>query len=138
MIKGVVSGFQPRSEQIGTGSGTRMLIVWDFRIERKDSTGQPMPRVAVEMRGTSFIGSISNGDVVEVNAAFSPGQVVEARQVRNLTSGAMVTAKGEELMRLSRLVHFVIVVPLFIAAVVFIVFVASVIFGGHPPSRFFR
>jgi hypothetical protein len=117
MIKGTVSSFQQRTEQINTGTGPRSLVVWDFRIEQRDSTGQPMPRVAVEMRGRSFIGSINNGDVVEIDARFRPGQVLQVRRLRNLTSGAVVTAKGAQLMRLSRFISLVIFVVLVIVIV---------------------
>jgi DNA helicase TIP49 (TBP-interacting protein) len=117
MIKGAVSGFQPRSEQVG--SGPRVLIVWDFRIEQKDPTGQPMPRAAVEMRGRSFIGSINNGDVVAIDAPFNAGQVLQVSRVRNLTSGTMVTAKGAHSAVLSRVIFILILLP-FIAFIVII------------------
>lgn len=120
MIKGTVSGFQQRFEQIYTAVGLRTLVVWDFRIERRDPTGQPMPRAAVEMRGASFIGSINNGDEVEIDAPFRPGQVLQARLVRNRTSGAVVKAKGTR-----RLFSRVISVVLTIVAVVFILWVWS-------------
>lgn len=94
VIKGAVSSFQQRTEQIWTTIGPRLITVWDFRLERSDPiTGKPLPRVAVQMRGRKFIGSIVNGDIVEVSDAGKPGKVVQTRRVRNLTSSADVMAQ---------------------------------------------
>jgi hypothetical protein len=99
ILSGTVSGFQQRTEQTQTAGGPRMVVVWDFRLERKDQNGQALPRVAVEMRGTEFIGSVQNGDAVEIDAPFHAGEVVQPRRVRNLTSGAVVTAREIALRR---------------------------------------
>ncbi len=85
-IKGTVSGFQQRYEPTGRGLSR---LVWDFRLERQDAAGNALPRVAVQMRGRSFEGSVANGDQVEVEGSPREG-VILARRVRNLTSNATV------------------------------------------------
>jgi hypothetical protein len=113
-IRGEVSGFQQRSEQVTVGNGTRFLYVWDFRIEQKDAAGKPMPRAAVEMRGTSFSGSLANGDMVEIEDSFESGKLLTPGRVRNLTSGIFVKARGESTLRWSK----------WISILVFLIFVA--------------
>jgi hypothetical protein len=52
-----------------------MLVVWDFRVERQDADGNPLPRVQVEMHRNSISGSIANGDwgdVTETREAQEP------------------------------------------------------------------
>jgi len=99
LIRGTVSGFRERYEQPQMADRYRPLIVWGFRLERSDSAGNPLPRAAVEMRGTRFQGSISDGDVVEIDQAYRRGVLVTASTVRNLTSGSTVVATGENLAR---------------------------------------
>ncbi len=90
-IKGRVSGMQQRGEAALRTS----WAVWDFRLERIDANGKPLPRVPVEMRGRRFEGSIANGDLVEIDGArWTPGQVLHTRQVRNATTGVTVRARG--------------------------------------------
>jgi hypothetical protein len=71
-----------------------MLTVWDFRIERQDAAGKPLPRAQVEMRGNSIHGTIANGDWVEIDTNWRQGKVVHTRTVRNLSSNSTVHAKG--------------------------------------------
>lgn len=92
LIKGTVSSFQQRTEQLSTSSGVRLNIVWNFRIERFDDAKRSLPRVAVQMSGVRFLGSITNGDVVEIDAPYVEGRVVVTNQVKNLTAGSMVEA----------------------------------------------
>jgi hypothetical protein len=40
LIRGVVVGMQPRIESQGRG----VVTIWDFRLERHDAAGNPMPR----------------------------------------------------------------------------------------------
>ncbi|MEU0885889.1 hypothetical protein ABZ345_45560 [Lentzea sp. NPDC005914] len=89
--KGRVSGYTPRAE-----AGVfrkRQTLVWDFRLERHDGTGQPLPRVAVELRAKYYRGgSISNGDVVELWGRQSRNGVVVVNSVKNLTAGSVIRA----------------------------------------------
>jgi hypothetical protein len=91
MIKGKVSGFRERSEVGQFDQRVRPILVWDFRLERFEPSGKPLPRVAVEMRGYSFSGLIANGDVVEIDQPDVPGQLIRTDAVRNLTSNSTVT-----------------------------------------------
>jgi hypothetical protein len=89
-IKGRVSGMQQRAEVALRTS----WAVWDFRLERTTSDGKPLPRVPVEMRGRRFEGSITNGDVVEIAANWTQGQILHTREVHNATTGVTVKARG--------------------------------------------
>jgi hypothetical protein len=119
VIRGEVSGFQQRSEQVNTGTGPRFIYVWDFRIEQRDPAGKAMPRAAIEMRGTSFSGSVNNGDTVEVEGSFKSGELLRPSEIRNLTSGIIVAAHGERALRRSKwigLLVFLIFGTLVVAA----------------------
>jgi hypothetical protein len=70
-------------------SGGRNILVWDFRIERKDSSVEQTP-VAVEMRGYAFEGSIANGDEVEIVGQPIDRKVLHISAAYNLTSNALV------------------------------------------------
>lgn len=87
--KGQVSGFQSRFE-----ARRGPVIVWDFRLERRDPSGNPLPRVPVEMRGRAFVGSINNGDWVEVSGQWRRGVILRPARVMNLSTGVVVRAKG--------------------------------------------
>lgn len=89
-FRGNVSGFRPRTEQAGRG----YVTIWDFRIERFDPQGRPLPRVPVEMRGTRFDGAINEGDLVEVDGEWREGQTLHTGHVKNLTTAADVHAHG--------------------------------------------
>ncbi len=89
-IKGRVSGMQQRAEVALRTS----WAVWDFRLERTAADGKPLPRVPVEMRGRRFEGSITNGDVIEIDADWTQGKILHTRQVRNGTTGVTVKARG--------------------------------------------
>jgi hypothetical protein len=89
--KGKVSGYLPRTE--GGVFRRRQTLVWDFRLERYDPNGTPLPRVAVEMRAKYYRGgSINNGDVVEVWGSQSRSGVVRVSSAKNLTAGTMIRA----------------------------------------------
>src|SRR5262249_32852851 len=83
---GRVSGFSTRFEH----SGRSPITVWSFRLERVNQAGRPMSRVPVEMRGRQMLGSINNGDVVEIEQRWRPGRVLLARRAKNLTTGSYV------------------------------------------------
>ena len=55
VFRGIVSGLQQRVEFVRSVSH----FVWDFRLERRDDKGEPLPRVAVQMRGRTLKGSIA-------------------------------------------------------------------------------
>lgn len=91
VYKGRVSGFMPRSES--SVYRRRMTLVWDFRVERMDAVGRPLPRIAAEMRGKYFRGgSISNGDVVELSGRQTRSGLVTVSRVNNLTAGTVIHA----------------------------------------------
>ncbi|GIF96960.1 hypothetical protein [Catellatospora citrea] len=89
---GIVNGFQQRQEMIGR----TYFTVWNFRLERSDEAGRPLPAIPVEMKGRYFNGAISNGDLVDVGRSFTPGKLVRTNRVRNATVGVDVSAVGRQ------------------------------------------
>jgi hypothetical protein len=91
-ITGEARGFQSRTESRGPQSPAE--IVWTFRVERYDTDGNRLPPVPVEMRSDSFEGFINEGDVVAVPGRWREGQILHATTLRNITTGALVTARS--------------------------------------------
>jgi hypothetical protein len=73
-----------------------MVYVWTFRLDRHDSSGQPLPTVTVAMTGTELNGLLNNGDLVEVKVPrkWQFGEVLATRAIRNLTGNMTVEAHG--------------------------------------------
>lgn len=94
MVTGRVSAFQERLERPHTHEAFRPVIIWSFRLERQDEQGQPLPRVAVEMRGTTYSGTIAPGDWVRVDQDWEPGSTLRTHRLTNLTTNSTVIAKG--------------------------------------------
>jgi hypothetical protein len=97
-IRGTVRGFQARTETtVQLKNQTWNLIVWTFRIERRDSHGNRLQPVPVEMRGFWFGGFLNEGDEVEVcSPDWREGATIYATEVRNVTTQSKVyTIKAE-------------------------------------------
>ncbi|NUR69675.1 MAG: hypothetical protein HOU81_02545 [Hamadaea sp.] len=107
---GVVTGLQQRQEM----AGRTYFQVWNFRLERRDAQGGPLPPVPVEMRARSFRGQIANGDVVEIPSSSRP------MRLKNLTTGATVKARGRPHPFL-RGVGLTLFLILFVCVAIFIV-----------------
>ena len=122
-IVGEARGVQARSEQ-DLLTPQRQFTVLTFRVERFDRAGNRLPPVAVQMRGRTFEGAISEGDWVEVEVAVAgaPSDTLHVDRVRNLTTTAVVRAKGEE-----RSLSFWVVVGVVVLIVVVIFVVAIMI-----------
>ncbi len=120
-IVGEARGVQARSEQ-DLLTPQRQFTVLTFRVERFDRAGNRLPPVAVQMRGRTFEGAISEGDWVEVAVAGAPSDTLHVDRVRNLTTTAVVRAKGEE-----RSLSFWVVVGVVVLIVVVIFVVAIMI-----------
>lgn len=91
-IEGEARGIRYRMEH----DKGNALYIWSFRVERYDAAGNRLPPVPVEMRGRSFHGFINEGDRVRVQGR-GKGGVIKARKVRNLTTGARVEVKANDM-----------------------------------------
>jgi hypothetical protein len=116
---GQVRGIQVRSEPYGQGE---QQTVWSFRVERYDpATGDRLLLVPVEIRGLSFEGSIAEGDWVCVHGRRKAG-TVRATRVEDLTTSAVVEAKGvPEWLKVMLIVFVILFVVIVVAAVVFMI-----------------
>lgn len=94
MVTGRVSAFQERFERPHSHEAFRPVIVWDFRLERQDDQGQPLPRVAVEMKGTTYTGTVTQGDWVRIDQEWEPGTTLRTDRLTNLTTNSTVIARG--------------------------------------------
>jgi hypothetical protein len=118
-IVGEVRGFQNRTESRGPQYPTH--IVWTFRVERHDEHGDRLSAVPVEMRSKSFEGFINEGDRVEIPGRWREGQLVRPRRLRNLTTGALVRARGAANWKMFvKVVFFIALLALFAAFAKFI------------------
>jgi hypothetical protein len=80
--------------------------MFTFRIECQGEDGETIAVVPVEMRGLSFRGSLSEGDVVQIAREWRLGDTLEPREIDNLTTGGRFRAKG--LRRNQQLVGFLV------------------------------
>lgn len=120
VVEGQARGLQSRSEQGGDGYHE---AVWSFRVERYDGTGRRVLLVPVEMRGRTFEGSINDGDWVRAEGRLRGG-TLRATLVQNLTTGAVVRAKGYPKP------FIVVFIVVFLLIVVFIAWIALFIFSA--------
>jgi hypothetical protein len=91
---GVARAVSWRTENTVWGQSPVTTTVLNFRVDRFDDNGDPLPSLAVEMRGRRFRGNVNDGDWVEVPGSWRLGELNEPRRVRNLTTGTFVQAKG--------------------------------------------
>jgi hypothetical protein len=94
-IRGTVRAFQARNETTYESTYKGKIqwtqIVWTFRIERRDSHGNRLPPVPVEMRAYWFAGSLNDGDEIEVYGPnYREGTTIYATQLMNLTTRSTV------------------------------------------------
>lgn len=121
-IRGRVSAMQQRQEiegyhQMGRTKVPTYGIVWSFRLQPTGPDGNPPPPVAIEMRAPSFLGSIGNGDEVEVEARdYAPGSILFPTEIRNLTTNSIVRAAPKASTWL-RIRWLVLVIFLFITGI---------------------
>jgi hypothetical protein len=116
-IRGQVSGFQQRFE-VSRGHN---VSVWDFRLERFDTNDVALPRIPVEMRGLSFDGAILNGDTVEVSGHWRDGKTLRVEHVRNLATGAVISAaQPSRAGRFFAVLFTLVFLAAFVAAALFI------------------
>jgi hypothetical protein len=111
-VRGVVHGIEQRVEW---GSAQQSPVtIFTFRVECRDDQAQPVALVPVEMRAPSFRGGLSEGDSVEIDEPWKPGETIEPRRVRNLTTSAWFEVKGGR--KLGCLFGLVVLVFLIVAA----------------------
>ena len=89
-VVGQAHRIEARTETIG--QGTHQTVV-TFRVERYDDAGNQILMVPVQMKGLSYEGSVSEGDWVQVGGRRRAG-TLHAKELKNLTTGAVVKTKG--------------------------------------------
>jgi hypothetical protein len=122
-IRGIVRGFQSRSESQSMGQGHRTWTVWTFRLESHDQGSNLVQRIPVEMRGLSMEGSINDGDEVEIPGRWQPGQTVQPSEAYNVTTHSTVRSKGvtrgQRTCSTVALVFFLVFIAVIVAVAVF-------------------
>jgi hypothetical protein len=85
-LRGIVNLYRTRYEMVESFQ----VWIWNFQVLNWDAMGNVRPPVAVEMRGTKIEGSVGDGDWVEIEGAFTPGQLLRTQYFMNLTMNAPV------------------------------------------------
>ncbi|GFP48065.1 DUF2510 domain-containing protein [Mycobacterium kansasii] len=93
-VRGLARAVQQRS----TGSRAPVEVL-QFRVERYDDSGNRLPRLQVEMRGTALLGSgisgqLSDNDEVEVEGVWKSG-VLHTQSVLNHSTGAHLRSRSD-------------------------------------------
>jgi hypothetical protein len=83
---GYASGVNVRTEL----SGRDWVSILDFRIERFDDDGNPLPRVPVAMKSVHFDSWINNDDRVKVSGNWREGGTLWVDQIHNLETAAVI------------------------------------------------
>lgn len=86
---GVVRDLQQRTESQGSGGDAHNDQILTFRVERFDGAGDRRPAIAVEMRGEALWGVVAEGNWVQVPPDWTPGGLVTASQMRNVTTDSL-------------------------------------------------
>lgn len=68
-------------------------VVLAFRVQGFDASGNLALLVPVEMRGSTFEGSVRDGDRVRVTGRRRRG-IIHAKKIENLDDGSEITARG--------------------------------------------
>src|SRR5215813_6113443 len=95
LIRGEARNVQLRS-RTGPSSGkytpgTKDILT--FRVDRFDETGNSLQPIPVEMTG-EIKGVLNEGDKIEIDAKWQPGQTLEPKKLLNRTTGGVVQIKG--------------------------------------------
>ena len=85
-IVGQVSGLQRGSETNNWGT----QIVWSFKVERFDSSGNRLQPIPVEMRAKNIPGVLNEGDWVRIPGQWKPGDTLHPQGLHNLTTNGLV------------------------------------------------
>lgn len=85
-IVGVVSALRQHTETTVMTRGTQW--VWTFRVEARSPDGRRGRAVAAQMRGAAIVGSLGDGDWVELPSGWRTGQ--KLKSLTNLTTGERI------------------------------------------------
>ncbi|GAA4932696.1 zinc ribbon domain-containing protein [Streptomyces coeruleoprunus] len=127
VVEGQVRGVQVRSEMRGD-QGSQ--AIWTFRVERYDEAGNRLSLVPVEMRGMTFEGSISDGDWIRAEGRMRHG-TLRVTTLQNLTTGAVVRAKG---VPKAAVVAVAVIALVILAGIAWIAYTGFTADTGPPPG----
>ncbi len=100
-FEGIVSALEKRSEQefawTTQGQNQSSLIIWTFRVTRRDPHGYELPPpIPIEICGHHIHGLLENGDRVKVPRSWRAGQMVSVDRVYNQTTCSWVHVTWEK------------------------------------------
>ncbi|MER6349821.1 hypothetical protein ACWC10_03935 [Streptomyces sp. NPDC001595] len=113
-VEGEAQDVRMRSEVNGRAGSASTTVVCTFRVEVRDRRSrQPLRLVAVEMRGDTFEGAVSDGDWVRATGEFQRG-TLRVWRLSNLTTGAEVSAGRTNVVAIG------VILVLFVAYMLFL------------------
>jgi hypothetical protein len=100
-IVGLRQSMQPRYR-------SAPLTIWTFRVARTDASGRSLPLVPVEMRGR-LSGQPNDGDVVEIQAHWTPGTTLRTNHIRDVTTGMTIRSRDLQSNPIVQLVKIIFI-----------------------------
>jgi hypothetical protein len=117
---------QPGQAGIGDSIGRSGTTTVTFRLRRPDES-----LVEVLLRGVTILGSVHEGDQIEVPDRPDRSGRIEVAELRNLTTGATVKAEGSpksagaKVFKIVFMIMLAIILIIFIGVMIFIVMAAQ-------------
>jgi hypothetical protein len=90
-VVGQARDVQTRSDTDWFTKTERLVLA--FRVQGFDASGNLELLVPVEMRGSTFEGSVRDGDRVRVTGRYRRG-ILHAKKIENLDDGSEISARG--------------------------------------------
>jgi hypothetical protein len=107
---------EARRVQLRSAGGGGSYDILTFVVDRFDEMGDRLTPIPVEMKGT-IQGVLNDGDKVEIDIQWQPGQTLAPTKFLNKTTGGIVQTQGSTIM------------GYILGAIVIAIFIAMVIWG---------
>ena len=94
-------------------------VILEFRIERHDASGDRLAPVPIRLAGYNLIGSLSDGDQVQVDGGTWRKGTLRVTAAHNLTTGAEVRVRTYRALRTVFLIIFLLIFTAILGAALY-------------------